>query len=82
MVGFYLFGVRGNDKAKNVTIALLEFQQAKLSFISLVVHENIEDLGRRERQYLTKNADTQYPQLDDFVERAPADIARLAGTAV
>ena len=78
---FYLFGVRGNDKAKNVAIALLEFQKARLPFISLVVHENMEDLGGRERVYLTRNADTQYPVLDDFRANAVRDIERIAGTA-
>lgn len=76
---FYVFGVRGNEKAKNVAIALLEFEKARLPFISLVVHENIEELGRRERTYLTRNADTQYPVLDDFRDRAVGDIQRLAG---
>ncbi len=78
---FYVFGVRGNEKAKNVAIALLEFQKAQLLFISLVVHEDIEDLGRRERTYLTRNADTQYPVLGDFQDRAVGDIQRLAGVA-
>lgn len=78
---FYLFGVRGNDKAKNVAIALLEFQKALLPFISLVVHENMEDLGRRERAYLTRNSDTQYPVLDDFRAKVVPDIERFAGTA-
>ena len=76
---FYVFGVRGNEKARNVAIALLEFEKAQLPFISLVVHEDIEELGRRERTYLTRNADTQYPALDDFRERAAGDIRRLAG---
>ena len=75
---FYLFGIGSNDKAKNVAISLLEFQKANLPFISLIVHEDMEELGRRERQYLTKNADTQYPTLDDFRDKALSDIERLA----
>ena len=75
---FYLFGIRGGDKAKRTAISLLEFQKANLSFISLVVHEDMEELGRKERQYLTKNADTQYPTLADFREKARSDIPRLA----
>lgn len=78
---FYLFGVRGNDKAKSVAISLLECQQAQLPFISLVVHEDIEELGKKERLYLTKNADAQYPLLNDFRERGIADIERIAGVA-
>ena len=76
---FYLFGVLGNEKAKNVAIALLGFQKVRLPFISLVVHESMEELGSRERLYLTKNADTQYPLLADFQERATQDIYRFAG---
>lgn len=75
---FYVFGVRGNDKAKNVAIALLEFQKERLPFISLVVHEDIEELGTKESLYLTKNADRQYPVLDDFREKASEDIERIA----
>ena len=45
---FYVFGVRGNNKAKIVTIALLEFQKANLPFMSLVVHEDMEELGTKE----------------------------------
>ena len=78
---FYVFGVRGNDKAKNVAISLLEFQKAQLPFISLIVHEDIEDIGRKESLYLTRNADTQYPVLNDFKERGANDIYRIAGVA-
>ena len=75
---FYLFGVRGNDKAKNVAISLLEFQKAQLLFISLVVHENMSELGGREMLYLTRNADLQYPVLSDFRQRIAEDVHRIA----
>ncbi len=75
---FYLFGVRGNSKAKNTAIALLEFKKANLSFISLVVHEDMEELGEKERFYITKNADNQYPTLDGLREDGMPDIKRLA----
>ncbi len=75
----YVFGVLGNDKAKNVAISLLEFKAAQLPFLSLVVHENMENLGRREQLYLTRNADKQYPILNDFCENSNKDIVRLAG---
>ena len=75
---FYLFGVRGNNKAKSVAITLLELQKGGLPFISLIVHEAMEDLGRKERQYLTRNADRQYPVLMDFKESGLADLKRLA----
>lgn len=75
---FYLFGIRGNEKAKRAAISLLEFQKAHLQFISLIVHEDMEELGKKERVYLTKNADTQYPTLNDFQEKGSADILRFA----
>lgn len=75
---FYLFGVPSNDKAKNTAISLLEFQKRELPFISLIVHEDMEALGKKEKLYLTKNADTQYPSLGDFREKALPDITRFA----
>ena len=75
---FYVFGVLGNDKAKNVAISLLEFQKASLPFISLVVHEDMEDLGTKERRYLTRNADRQYPVLGDFKDGVMDDMRRIA----
>ena len=78
----YVFGVRGNDKAKNAAISLLEFQKARLPFISLVVHEDMEELGKRASLYLTKNADIQYPALDDFREKGIEDILRVTAYTV
>ena len=75
----YLYGVRGNDKAKSVAICLLEFKRAPLPFISLVVHDDMGELGRREQAYLTRNADKQYPDLDAFRGDGIEDIHRLAG---
>ena len=76
---FYLFGVMGNDKAKSAAISLLEFQKARLNYTSLIVHEDMDDLGRREQRHLTRNADKQYPSLADFEETAENDILRFAG---
>ncbi len=75
---FYLFGVRGNSKAKSTAIALLELKRASLMFTSLVIHENMLELGTKEAAYLTKNADKQYLKLDDFREDGIPDINRLA----
>ena len=79
----YLFGVGGNNKAKSVAISLLEFKKAQLPFISFVVHEDMEELGRSEKTYLTRNADKQYPDLGSFKGDAVEDIYRLTdGPAV
>ena len=74
---FYVFGVSGNEKAKNTAIALLEFQKANLTFMSLIVHENMTELGNKEKQYLIQNADKQYPVLEDFCNKVSSDIPRL-----
>lgn len=75
---FYMFGVNSNEKAKSTAICLLEFQKANLPFTSLIVHEDREELGRKEGTYLTRNADKQYPSLKDFRALALSDIPRLA----
>ena len=76
----FLFGVGGSDKAKTVAIYLLECKKAHLPFISFVVHEEMQELGRREQAYLTRNADKQYPDLDSFKGDGVEDIYRLTGT--
>ena len=76
---FFLFGVRGNDKAKLVAISLLEFKLARLQYVSIVVHENMSELGTREQTFLTRNADKQYPVFSDFCDSGAQDINRLAG---
>ena len=77
---FHIFGVNGNSKAKDVALLLLEMLKAEHNFISLVVHEDIQNLGRKESLYLTRNADRQYPYLDAFKESAERDIRRLVGS--
>ena len=78
---FYVFGVRDSETAQNAAIALQEFRKEQQSFISLVVHEDIERLGRQESVYLTTNADSEYPTLSDFRDLAVRDIRRLTGNA-
>ncbi len=75
---FYLFGIVSKDKAHHAAIALLEFMKAEKKFISLVVHENKDKLGSKEENYLTRNADKQYPKLNDFTSSGKNDIKRLA----
>lgn len=75
---FYIFGVNNKDKAKNSAIALLEFQKAKLKFISIIIHENFEELPKKDQMYLTQNADKQFPTLKNFQENGFETITRLA----
>ena len=76
----YLFGVRGNGKASSTALCLSELKKAQLPFIGFVVHDNMEELGRREQFYLTRNADKQYPDLDAFKGDIVQDIHRITDT--
>jgi Domain of unknown function DUF1828 len=61
----YLFGVKDNSQARLVTISCLEFQK-RLRFKSVVVHEEFENLSRKDRTRITNAADKQFTTLDDF----------------
>ena len=76
----YLFGVRGNGKASSVALCLSELKKAQLPFIGFVVHDSMENLGRREQFYLTRNADKQYPDFDAFKGDIVQDIYRITDT--
>jgi len=75
---FYLFGVNNKDKARNSAIALLELQKAELKFFGMVVHEDFNTLPKRERTYLTQNADKQFPTLENFEQSCASAMDRLA----
>lgn len=75
---FYLFGVRGNHKAKSTAISLLEFKEAKLPFISLIVYDDMNELGKKEIIYLNKNANNEYLTLADCQDKMFADIHQIA----
>ena len=75
---FYLFGVGGESKAKSTAITLLEFQKAGLSFLSLVIYENMEELSSKTRTCLTNNANKRFSTLEDFRKGAKYTIERMA----
>jgi hypothetical protein len=62
----YIFGVNNNAKASRVVISCLQFQQKKIPFRSIVVHENFEDLSRFNRGQITNAADKQFTTLEEF----------------
>jgi hypothetical protein len=74
----YLFGVRDSAKARLTTISCLEFQRAKVPFKSFVVHEDFENLGRKDRSRITSAADKQFISLDDFKANAEQVLEREA----
>ena len=65
----FLFGVKDYTKARLVTIACLEFQLAKIPFTSYVVHEDFDNLTRKDRSRITSAADKQFVSFDDFKDK-------------
>jgi hypothetical protein len=74
----YLFGVKDNPQARLVTISCLEFQKRKLRFTSIAVHEEFENLSRKDRTRITNAADKQFTTLEDFREKAEEFFEREA----
>lgn len=72
----FLFGVKDLTKARLTTISCLEFQKAKLPFRSLAVHEEFENLPRKDRIRVTSACDKQFPSLDDFRQNAISFLVR------
>lgn len=66
----YLFGVKDSAKARLSTICCLEFQRAKLKFKGFVVHEDFDNLSKKDRNRITSATDKQFVSLDDFRSNA------------
>lgn len=62
----FIFGVNENTKASKVVISCLSFQQQKIPFRSLIIHENFDGLSSFYRNQITNAADKQFVSLDDF----------------
>jgi len=75
---FYMFGVKDSAKARLVTISCLEFHRARLPFTSMVVHEDFENLPRKDRNRITSAVDKQFISLDDFRENGAGYLERAA----
>jgi len=74
----YLFGVKDSPKARLTTISCLEFQRKKIPFKSFVVHEDFENLNKKDRSRITSAADKQFISLDDFKANAEQVLEREA----
>jgi len=66
----YLFGVKDNARARLTAISCLEFQRNRLPFRSMVVHEDFDKIGRKDKIRLTSASDKQFTSLDDFRQNA------------
>lgn len=62
----FLYGVKDNNKAKEVTICCLEFWKAQLPFSSIIVYEDFYSIGKNEQTRLLNITDKQFITLNDF----------------
>lgn len=76
----YLFGIRERDTAKLrlTAVSCLEFQKAKLSFRSVVIHQDFDSLSGTDRKIITNAVDKQFTSLDEFDTSGREAIERLA----
>ncbi|MCL4506464.1 MAG: DUF1828 domain-containing protein [Chloroflexi bacterium] len=65
-----LFAVKDEAKARLTTISCLEFRNANMRFKSFVVHDNFDDLARKDRNRITSVADKQFISLENFQDNA------------
>ncbi len=72
----YIFAVKGSTKAKMTTICCLTFQNEKLPFTSVIIHENMENLGPTDRSLLTNTVDKQYTNFAAFTENIHSYVHR------
>lgn len=77
-VPLYLFAVKDVNRARLATISCLEFQRHKLKFKSIAVHEDMDKLGRKDRNRLTNACDKQFTSLDEFKQSALPYLEREA----
>ena len=69
-IPLYLFAVKDNNRGRLATISCLEFQRHSLKFKSIAVHEDIDNLTRKDRNRLTNACDKQFTSLDEFKQNA------------
>ena len=75
-VPLYLFAVKDANRARLATISCLEFQRHNLRFKSIAVHEDIDKLGRKDRNRLTNACDKQFTSLDEFKQNVTPYLER------
>ena len=75
-VPLYLFALKDANRARLATISCLEFQRNNLKFKSIAVHEDIDKLGRKDRNRLTNACDKQFTSLDEFKQNAISFLER------
>ncbi|GAB1431735.1 DUF1828 domain-containing protein [Spirochaetota bacterium] len=66
----FLFGVKDNAKARLVSISCLEYLRKNVSFRSIIVHEDFDQLSSKDRRIITNVVDKQFTDIADFKANA------------
>ncbi|MDQ6701223.1 MAG: DUF1828 domain-containing protein [Acidobacteriota bacterium] len=75
----FLYGVKDNSKARLAALTCREFQISKISFRSVIVHEDFENgLSKKDQARITSAADKQFTSLQDFQANAEQFFSREA----
>ena len=72
----YLFGVNNSANSRLATISCQKFIAEKLKFSSLIILENLDEIGKKDQARLMSAADKQFPSLEDFQKHAEEYIER------
>lgn len=62
----YLFGVGDDTKASKVVITCLTFQNKRIPFRSVIIHDDFEKLTRFNKTQIINASDKQFASLEDF----------------
>ncbi len=62
----FLYGIKDNSQARLAAISCLEFQRNLVQFKSIAVHEDFDNLSKRDRKIITNILDKQFTNLDEF----------------
>ena len=72
----FLYGVRDGAKARLAALACREFQMNGIPFRSVIVHDDFEDLSKKDQARITNAADKQFTSLLDFQRNADVYFSR------
>jgi hypothetical protein len=77
----FLFGVKDNAKARLAALTCMVFQNKKIPFRSVIVHEDFENgLSKKDQSRITNAADKQFTSLSDFEANAEGYFQREMAT--
>jgi hypothetical protein len=65
----FLFGIPNNDKAKDVTVNILQYERWRLKFRPVAVFENQEEINRKVLARFSDVVDRQFSNLFSNKER-------------